>query len=174
MLAAAELLALVDALLTEDVLIAGSPPPAGRDLDLLVRPPAQRALAGGLRAAGFRASAGASWVRALADGEQEVELIPAAEWSLGRAELAALFADASALAPYEGVMLPAPHHTLLIIARYAHGRPLVQKRLLRARAALAEDAGALVRARELATAWGVQDALGALAEQLATPAAGEA
>lgn len=163
---AAEVLALVDRLAGERVLVAGSLPPDGRDLDLLVRPRAERALAAGLAAAGFHARGGV-WARDMEGGAQEVELIPAADWGLAPAELAALYERALPLGGTAHVVRPAPHDALLVIAFYASGGPLPEQRLRRARAAVAEDPCAPARARALAGAWGVEGSLAALEARLA-------
>ena len=54
---------LIDRATPEPVLVIGSLPPGGRDLDLLVHPAAERALAEALRANGFHAQAGFFLVR---------------------------------------------------------------------------------------------------------------
>jgi thymidylate kinase len=103
--------AVADAAARRRVLVVGSPPPRGRDLDLLVRPQEEDAVARALAAAGYRRR-GSTWAR-FADGTADVvDLIPAAEWGAGDA----VFAEATPLAGFARLAVPAPHHELVIAA----------------------------------------------------------
>lgn len=138
----------------ERVLVFGSPPPAGRDLDLLVRPAAEAALAAELRAKGFL-ERGVSWARFRGCQAEAVDLVPASEWRLEPEALRTLFEEALPLEPYRQLVRPAPHHALLVLARrFVRGRGrLDDRRRRRLDAALREDPGAWERARAAAGAW---------------------
>src|SRR5437868_2581021 len=120
---------LVDESALDRVLVLGSLPPAGRDLDLLVREPDREALAARLEAAGFVRRG-----RDLALFEDctayAVELIPAEGW-LPAAELDDLFAQALPVDGCRKLVRPAPHHALLILERLG----MNEKRRARAAAA---------------------------------------
>jgi thymidylate kinase len=148
---AVAVVALVDDAAVGPVLVIGSLPPEGRDLDVLVRPDDERAIAARLEAAGLRRS-GREWVAFEGCTAFGVELVPAERWGLPPAEVAALFADARPIAGYARLVRPAPHHQLLLLARIG----LTEKRMRRLRAALEEDPDAWTRASELAPAWGVR------------------
>jgi thymidylate kinase len=98
------------------VLVFGSPPPQGRDLDLLAREPQRAAIAARLGAAGLR-NRGATWAAFRGCTAVAVELLSAAQWQLPPRELGSLFAEAEPLPGYRHLVLPAPHHRLLIAAR---------------------------------------------------------
>jgi hypothetical protein len=63
------------------VLVFGSLPGAGRDLDLLVRDEDLDAIRSGLDREGFR-SQGDEWVRFAAGSAEAVDLLPASSWRL--------------------------------------------------------------------------------------------
>jgi thymidylate kinase len=153
-------LELADAAATDRVLLFGSPPPAGRDVDLLARPSSEAAIAARLRDAGFLGR-GERWARFDDCRTTAVELVPAAAWELPERELEALFADAAPVGDLERVVAPAPHHVLLIAARrFAHGRgTLGERRRARIEDALARDPAAWERAERHAAAWGAGTAL---------------
>jgi len=146
--------ALVDSLVDRPVLVFGSLPPAGRDLDLLARAPEHDALAAGLEQAGFlrRRHVWARFERCSAD---VVELVAATDWRLPARELEALFDLARPLEGRRHLVRPAPEHLLLIFARrLARERgPLQAKHRERVAAALGEDPEAWQRARTRAPAW---------------------
>jgi thymidylate kinase len=107
---------IVDRAVADRVLVFGSPPPEGRDLDVLAREPERRALAPALAREGFE-QRGAQWVRFRGCTAVAVDLVAAAEWRLPADELAALFEEAVPLSDFEHLVVPAPHHALLIVAR---------------------------------------------------------
>jgi thymidylate kinase len=145
---------IVDAALGGRVLVVGSPPPGGRDLDLLVRPREEHAAAATLAAAGYLAR-GASWARFGDRSAEVVDLIPAGEWALPQAD--SVFDEATPLPGFERLCVPAAHHEALIAGRrfLSPGGALPEGRAARVAAALEADPGAWERARAVAPAWGV-------------------
>jgi len=156
---------LVDAAVQRPVLVYGSLPPHGRDLDLLVRPAEAARLADVLTAAGFH-SRGQQWVRFADCSVEIVELTAASSWGLTPAALEALYAQAVPLTALRGLVVPSPHHTLLIAAlRLALGDGrLTDKLRRRVDDALAADPVAWETARDSAPGWGATRAL-ALAQR---------
>jgi thymidylate kinase len=150
----------------EDRVLAFSPlPPEGRDVDLLVRPREEKAVGELLVREGFL---GEGWERVRFRGcsAEAVDLVPAASLGLPADELERLFSEAWELDGLERVMRPAPHHFLLLLARFtAEGDgSLPEKRRVRIERALAEDAEAWDVAAERARAWSGVAALAALRE----------
>lgn len=154
---------LVDAMVEDRVLVFGSLPPRGRDLDLLVRSPEAAALDAGLEAGGFTRH-GSRFARFDDCSADVVDLAPAGSWRLPDQELRALFSEAEGLAGTRHVVRPAPHHALLIIARRSvgEGRVLRAHHADRIRLALEEDPVAFERAFEHSAAWGASRALSLL------------
>jgi thymidylate kinase len=157
-----DMLTLLDEALAGRALVFGSLPPAARDLDLLVRPEEERALADALRSAGFEAS-GTTWARFAGCAAEAVELVPAARWPLPKEELAALFDQAEPLPGRTGLVRPSPAHTLLVLARLLGRRGLPDKRRARLEEA-GRAPGAWEEARRRASAWGVTAQLEELAQ----------
>ena len=154
----------VDRLVDSPVLVFGSPPPAGRDLDLLARPAELDVISEWLRRQGFVERSG-EWVRFRDCGVESLDLVPVAAWGLsGEDAVEQLFADARPIPGFEHLFRPAPWHLLLALARRTvegDGR-LAAKHRSRIDAAVAEDAGAWEAARSAAPAWHAQRALAAL------------
>lgn len=153
----------IDDGLGEHVLVYGSLPPEGSDLDLLVRPEQQQAVEAALRAAGFERRDD-EWARFSGTTADLVEWTSAASWDLPAEQLRALFDEARAIEGFTMLVRPAPHHDLLILARrIACGEGVLDaKRRARLELALAEDPEAWGRAQELAQAWQARTALEAL------------
>ncbi len=148
--------AIADAAARRRVLVVGSPPPGGRDLDLLVRPEEEAAIAAALEARGFLRR-GTTWARFDGGTADVVDLIPAAEW--GRGDV--LFDEGVPLDGHERLVVPAPHHDLLLAAtRFLRpsGR-LKEGRTRRLAAGPARDPRARWRARAEAPAWDAEVAL---------------
>jgi thymidylate kinase len=154
---------LVDATVAEQVLVYGSLPPHGRDLDLLVREPEERALSVCLPEAGFT-RLGSEWARFAACSVEVVELTRATDWNLPADELTALFGEGLEIGGLHHLVRPSPHHTLLILARrIAGGDGVIGGKLhLRLEHALAEDPDAWIHAGARAEIWGARAALRAL------------
>ncbi|HEY1457648.1 MAG TPA: hypothetical protein VGF15_03935 [Solirubrobacteraceae bacterium] len=150
---------LIDAIAPEPVLVIGSLPPAGRDIDLLVSPAAASKLAQALSANGFCVH-GSVWAR-FADGAAHiVELIPAANFDLGPDQLDQLYAQARPIDGRSSLLRPAPHHQLLLAARRAAKEAGIgAKRRVSVNEAGAQD---WLRARETAPMWRAETALGEL------------
>jgi thymidylate kinase len=141
------------------VLVFGSLPPEGRDLDLLVRGTEEGALTDGFARDGLERR-GHRWAVFRNCSAYRVEVVAASAWGLPEVELEALFGQARPLEGRQRVARPAPHHSLLILARrIAFGGGLGEKHRSRVASALAEDPSAWDVARERATAWGVERAL---------------
>jgi len=98
------------------VLVHGSPPGEGRDLDLLVRTSSEAAIASALLDAGYHRD-GHRFVRFRRGTCEQVELYPAEWWGLPADELDALFDEAVPLGGYSHLVRPSPVHTLLILGR---------------------------------------------------------
>jgi thymidylate kinase len=145
--------AAVDAAIERRVVVVGSLPPGGRDLDLLVRAPERAAIAEGLAA---QVAAGT------------IELIAAASWGLPWAERDAVFAGAEPLPGLRHVCRPAAHHALLVCARrLARGDgERARKLLARAREEIERDPRAVDRARARAGDWRARRALALLLAEL--------
>jgi thymidylate kinase len=150
----------IDHLLTGPVLVFGSPPPAGRDLDLLARPAEERALTAWLEQERFIERDG-EWARFRNCAAESLDLVPLAAWGLPDASAAELFAEARPVPGFRQLVRPAPRHLLLALARRlveGDGR-LPQKHRERIDSALAEDPAAWDGARAAAPSWSAQRAL---------------
>jgi thymidylate kinase len=153
----------IDAQLRAPVLVFGSPPPAGRDLDLLARPAEEERLREWLEREGFLEHGG-EWVCFRDCSADSLDLVPLAAWGLTGEAGEELFADARAVAGFSQLVRPAPRHVLLALARRlveGDGR-LTAKHRARIDAALAEDAKAWQAARSAAPGWSANRALDAL------------
>ncbi len=156
-----DVLSILDGAVDARVLVYGSLPPEGRDLDLLARPAQETQLAEALERAGFERH-GRTWARFHDCGVDVVEVTPATGWRLPERELEALFDDATPLAGATSIVAPSAPHTLLILARLLGRRGLPEKRRARFERAAA-TAGAWDEARSRAAAWGVEAQLAELA-----------
>jgi thymidylate kinase len=160
---AAGLAATVDRAADERVLVIGSLPPDGRDLELVVRTSAERRIADALTEAGL-ARRGLEWAKFSDSSVYAIELIPADRLGLRREELEALFAEAKPIGTspneFRHLARPAPHHLLLLQARrLIRDGKLAEKRRPRIAAALDEDPQARVVAAERAADWGLRRGL---------------
>jgi thymidylate kinase len=153
--------ATVDAAASGRVLVLGSLPPTGRDLDLLARSPERDRIERALCAAGLLRK-GSDFALFRACSAYGVELF-AAEQFLPQAALDDLFAQALPLRGFGALARPAPAHALLILARLVvdDGR-LQPKRGSRLERILVEDPQAWERAREAAPSWHATRALALL------------
>lgn len=137
-----DVLGLIDDALPERALVFGSVPPAARDLDLVVPPAANDAVAGALEGAGFSCRRGV-WALFRGCAVAAVELLPPARLGLPEPEVAVAFAEARPLAGRTRLAEPAPHHVLAILARrLAHARRLEPKHRARVERAVRDDPAA--------------------------------
>ena len=145
------------------MLVFGSPPPEGRDLDILARGGQRDAIGSALSREGLLTQDGRQWVSFAGCTAVAVDLIAASAWRLADAELDSLFDEARPLAGYSHLAAPSPHHALLIAARRV-GRSGRYGQALRARvdATLREHPSAWLAAARRAPAWHAQRELGAL------------
>ncbi len=168
------LLAAITSVVEDPVLVFGSLPPRGRDLDLLVRSPERDRIARLLQGEGY-VSCGSRWASFRDGSGLSVELVPAGTWNLPERELHALYSEARPLKEMAPLVTPAPHHTLLIAARrVARVARLNQKIRDRVGAALAEDPDAWSRAERRARDWRARSGLRLLRaeyERRSSPAA---
>lgn len=154
----------IDRALSRRVLVYGSLPPAGRDLDLLARAPERRAIEARLAASGF-VTREDEWARFADCTVEVVELANPSSWELPDEEIEALLAEGRLLGGCEHLVRPAPHHSLLILARRLAASPggaLDSKRRIRLEQSCTEDPRAWERARERAAPWHASAAVAAL------------
>lgn len=159
---------LLDAALDEPVLVIGSAPPLGNDLDLLVRAAQEHFVAEILSHAGFACQTVAPfrgyprgfriWAAFRRCDSHAVDEIPVGNFELTPAEVERLFAEARPLPGFTRLLRPSPRHVLLILAhnsldREERPRPLSASRRRRVRQALEEEPAAWELAGELAPAW---------------------
>jgi thymidylate kinase len=157
------LIQLIDAAVEGRILAFSPLPPKGRDVDLLVRTGEERMIASLLSREGFHAR-GWEWARFRSCSAEAVDLVPANSLGLPDRELASLFSGALPLEGLRNVARPAPHHFLLMLARYtAEGDgSLPEKRRERIARAISEDPAAWDAAFRRASAWSAQAALSSL------------
>jgi thymidylate kinase len=160
--------AIVDASASAPLLVVGSLPPKGRDLDLLAPPGDAEALAAALSRAGF-IPRGSTWARFEGCGAEIVDLISVDDWNLPADEVEALFAQARRLPGFELLREPAPEHTLLILARrlVRAGGDLGTSAQARLAEAARDDPNVWNAAKARAPAWRAEHALGSLARSVA-------
>jgi thymidylate kinase len=153
----------IDSLLEGSVIVFGSLPPRGRDLDLLARPREWAVIASLLDREGYSRS-GAQWAAFQDCSAFSVELVAAETWRLPPGELAALFEQSTPLDGSRWLSLPAPHHVLLILARRLAwaGGELEDRLASRVEAALSTDPDSWARAEQRASAWKAVAALDSL------------
>lgn len=153
---------LIDAVPGGRLLVIGSLPPAGRDLDLAVRRCDLADVDAALADAGFLRTQN-RYVRFSDRTAQIVDTTVLEEWDLPAKELDALLERARLLPGMRRMARPAPEHTLLLLAPLcARAGSLTPRRRARLEAALAEDPGAWQRARGHAPAWRATRALALL------------
>jgi dTMP kinase len=162
----------VDAVAGGRVIVLGSLPPGGRDLDLLARAPERERIERALEAAGL-ARKGSDFALFRSCSAYGVELVAAEEF-VPQPALDELFAQALPLDGRTALARPAPADALLVMARLVAGEGgLRPKRRARLERILSEDPHAWGRAREIAPSWRAERALQSLeraAAQTSIPA----
>lgn len=159
---------LVDAQDDGVVLVYGSPPPDGRDLDLLVPDGTAERLGQLLRSAGYLQQ-GRTYARFSGGTVDAVDVTTPGSWGLPAAAAADLFARAIPLPGYARLARPAPCHRLLIEARRLARGDGTLKATSRSRVseALAEDPEARRDAEHVARQWGLPLSLQVLLDTVA-------
>jgi thymidylate kinase len=144
---------LVDKAVRSKALVLGTPPPEGRDLDLLVRSADAGPLIGALRSNGFE-EVGGRWMRFAGCEVEVVDVEVVESWGLPGDEVSTMFDLASGVDGTSRLGRPDPVSTALIEARrWQNGGLLTDKRRARVQGV---DWGAVERR---AAAWGVAEAL---------------
>ena len=143
----------IDSIVQERVLVFGSLPPQGRDIDLLVHSTDEAAIVSKLRDEGFLEFE-REWVLFSDCSVCKIDLVQTEAWNLPSGELGALFSEGRALKSVSNVVEPSAHHTLLILARkLARHRHLDPKYRRRIDAALQVEPRAWQLAHGRATLW---------------------
>ena len=159
---ALELARTVDDVVSGDLLVIGSIPPEGRDLDLVARPKQHKEVAAWLASSGFL-NEHDEWVRFRDCTVEALDLLPATGFGLDVAATDELFAEAHRLPPFRHLARAAPHHRLLMHARWAtEDGALSEKRRARIAGVLEEDPEAWRNAESNAAAWHATSALAAV------------
>lgn len=150
----------VDAVVEGRVLVHGSLPPGGRDLDVLARPPETEALHRRLTELGFVAK-GNQLARFRDCSVDLVDLAPSSYWQLPESEIASVFDDALPIEGYLHLVRPSAHHMLLILTRrLVEGKGFVdEKRRAYIDRALNDDPRAWEGAASRASVWGAATGL---------------
>ncbi len=154
----AEIAAAIDAIVTHPVLVVGSPPPTGRDLDLLAAGDDHTAITAWLSAAGFLLWR-KSWARFDGTSVYGVDLSSLDRW--GSATSDHLLQDAEPIPGYRNLARPSPATVLLLAARgmvTRRGR-ITGKVRARVSGALERDPQAWTAAEQHARALGMVGAL---------------
>jgi len=155
----------IDEAVAGPVLVVGSLPPDGRDLDLLAEPDECTAIRSWLEGAGF-VPWGHTWARLAEPGGYAVELLTTERWRTRRRDASALFADAVPIAGFRHLVRPGPAGVLLLAARSTvirRGR-VSEKIRRRVSQALTDDPDAWAVAEERARDLGMVGAVRLLHE----------
>ena len=157
----------VDAVLTGPLVVLGSLPPQGRDLDLLV----PEALLPALRSTFHRhgwVTEGDTAVRFAEGTAFAVDLLPVETWLPRVDARRGLLRDASPIPGYRHLLAPSPPHRLLLLAhRFDEGMVVDERRAARL---ASYEADTWERARDQAREWGLADALERMGRAAGDPA----
>jgi len=157
---AAETAAAIDATINNPVLVVGSPPPGGRDLDLLADAGEYDAIAACLGDAGFLPWR-RSWAKFDGGSVYGVDLSSLERWGSGGHESSVLFEDSETITGFSNLVRPAPATVLLLAARGMVSRRgrVTEKVRGRVAEALGRDPEAWTVAEQRARALGMLGAL---------------
>jgi len=153
----------IDELVTNAVLVVGSPPPEGRDLDVMARPEEHAQVAGWLSSSGF-SSNGDEWVRFKDCSVDALDLLSPTAFGLTEEATEALFGESHPLPGFRQLVRPAAHHVLLMLARWTSEADGTVSPKRRANIAFAvdQDPDVWQKAALQATAWRATTSLDAL------------
>jgi thymidylate kinase len=154
---------LIDGAVARPVIVFGSLPPHGRDLDLVARVEERAQIENALRQAGFL-DRGIQWVSFEGGIADAVDLVPIEDWHLTADAAKDLYAEALPIPDYTNLVRPSPRHALLIMAnRVARsGGELDAKKRNRIAEALAEDPDGWAHAQQVASGWSAARSIVAL------------
>ncbi len=156
----AEIAATIDAKVSDPVLVVGSLPPTGRDLDLLATGDEYDAIVKWLADAGFLQWRHA-WFKFDGTASYGVDLLSAERWRSQTYDPTALFEHAETIPGYSNLVRPAPATVLLLAARgmvTRRGR-ITDKVRARVSEALERDPRAWIVAEQQARATGMVGAI---------------
>jgi thymidylate kinase len=167
----AELGAIVDAAVRRPVLVVGTPPPHGRDLDVLARPREHAAVVEVLRSEGLQRWRHV-WTRPEVDRWSAVDLATTQKWRSRSYDPDRLFREAEPVPGYRHLVTPSPATVLLLAARGTVTRrgQVTDKTRRRVTAALERDPDAWVRAEREARDLGLVRAVRMLRRACDDPA----
>ena len=150
----------IDDVVQHPVLVVGSLPPYGRDLDLLATPADVPRIEAWLRSAGY-VPWRHTWARLGVNEPYAVELSSLARWATSRDDGSALFTDADPVVGHRHLVRPGSAATILLAARGTVTRrgTLHAKARRRVDEALRRDPDAWRRAEELAPELGMSGAV---------------
>ena len=165
----ADVAAAIDRAVDGPVLVVGSPPPGGRDLDLLAKPEDYTAIANWLAHAGF-VSRGHTWAILNGGGVYAVELSTTDRWRTKRDDASSLFSDTEPIPGFRHLVSPSPATVLLLAARGTVTRRghITDKVRRRVSQALERDPDAWTVAEERGRALGMVGPLHLLREAYGT------
>lgn len=161
----ADVAAAIDAAVGGPVLVVGSPPPGGRDLDLLAKPDDYTTIRHWLDSAGF-VPWRHTWARFDEPGLYAVELGTTQRWRTRRHDASSLFTDAEPISGFRHLVSPSPATVLLLAARGTVTRRggITEKVRRRVSQALERDPGAWTIAEDRARDLGMVGPLNLLRE----------
>ncbi len=157
----------VDVLLPAPLVVLGSLPPQGRDLDLLVPEETLPQLRSTFHRHGW-VTGGDTFVRFAEGTAFSVDLVPLETWLPNVVARAGLLREASTIPGYRHLRAPCPPHRLLLLAHRLDRGMIVDER--RAARLAAYEADSWERARDEAVDWDLADALEQLRRAAGDPA----
>lgn len=158
-----DVVSVIDAAAPSRVVVSGSLPPGGGDLDLLADPSTCDTIRAELDRSDFL-NRGKTWARFAGERADVVELFGPEDFRIPGDAFVELLEAASPLDGCRRVCRPAPHHVLLILALRSiqHGSKLDDRHRGRIEDELGRDPSAWEQAADAAPAWRLATALEAL------------